>query len=96
MREGIYIQSTGNGKYTGFVVYYLRGLQVEPFTRCSMPHIVDMAAGRWLVDPMVYNVTEAERADTHSTGLCKCIDESQHLAGNGSWQSHLESVPGEE
>ena len=25
-----------------------------------------------------------------------CIDESQHLAGNGSWQSHLESVPGEE
>jgi len=25
-----------------------------------------------------------------------CIDESQHLAGNGSWQSHLESVPGED
>ena len=97
MREGIYIQSAGNGKFTGFVIHYVfAALKVSAFTDCTAPFILEHAAVRGLCDPMVYHMAESGRVDTHSTGLCQCIDETEHLAGNGAWQSHLESVPGEE
>ena len=95
MREGIYIQNTSNGKCTGFVIYHTghplnSGLAVSPFTNCTISHVLRHASVRGLVDPMVYGVTAGVSISQARS------NETEHLAGNGSWQSHLESVPGEE
>ena len=46
MKEGIYIkQDLFNGQlYTGFILYYNRGLQVATFTSCSMDFITNQIA----------------------------------------------------
>ncbi len=49
MKEGIYIdagerQYNNVNRYTGFVVFFHRKLQVKPFTDCTLSHIIENIA----------------------------------------------------
>ncbi len=59
MREGIYLDHTpksDSDHLTGFVVHFCKGLQVSPFTHCTMPFIQAHAKAR-NVDGPIYIVT---------------------------------------
>ena len=55
MKEGVYIDE-GPGPYTGFVVFFHRKLQVTPFTKCTLPHIIENIAKPRILHPITCSV----------------------------------------